>query len=143
MKNFNYYLVVMVLFVFQSTSVFSQGKINKVIDGDLFTIVVKGYASEKLWIGCTINPDTYSEIDLKPKRVSKGNYEVSFNLSTGAANSLMRGNSSIPYVVALWEEKISLKECEKRYGKGSKQCKWARKNGYQFEGRIDRYSGRY
>jgi len=133
----------MTIVLIQSHSVFSQSRIIKVEDSDLYTIIVRGFASEKLWIGCTVNPDTHSETDLKPQQVPQGEFTVKFNLSTGSVSSLMQGNTSVPYVVALWKERISLRECEKRYGKGSKQCKWARKNKYQLEDRIDRYTGRY
>jgi hypothetical protein len=109
----------MTILLLQSHDVFSQSRIIKVEDGDLYTIIVKGFASEKLWIGCTVNPDTYSEIDLKPEQVPQGEFTVKFNLSTGAGNSLMQGNTSVPYVVALWKERIriSLRECEKRYAR--------------------------
>jgi len=143
MKKLVFFLFIMIFSILQSHNVFSQGKIGKVEEGDLFTITVKGYASKDLWLGCTINPDTYNEIDLQPQKVPKGNFAIKLDLSTGAVSSLMQGNTSIPYVVALWEEKISLRECEKRYGEGSEHCKWARKNKYQMEGRIDRYSGSY
>jgi len=137
------YLFAVTLFVLSSNPAFSQGKISEVEEGDLFTITVKGHASKDLWLGCTVNPDTYKELDLKPEKVRKGNFSINFNLSAGAVGSLMDGKSSVPYVVALWEEKISLNECEKKYGKGSEKCKWARKNKYQMEGRVDRYSGSY
>lgn len=143
MKKLFFYSFVFLSLMLNSNSVFSQGRITEVEDGDLFTITVKGYASKNLWLGCTVNPDTYNEVDLKPQEVPKGNFEIKFNLSAGAASSLMQGNSSVPYVVALWEDKISLRECEKKYGEGSEKCKWARKNKYQMEGRVDRKAGSY
>jgi hypothetical protein len=141
MKQFFYCLMSMSLIILQSQIAFSQGKISEVKDGGLLTIIVKGYASKDLWLGCTVNPDTYNAIDLKPQKIAQGSFSIKFYLKSLSASNVMEGG--IHYVVALWEEKISLKECEKRYGVGSKQCEWAKKNNYQMEGRIDRYSGEY
>ena len=37
----------------------------------------------------------------------------------------------------------SLRKCEKKYGKSSDDCKWAKRNGFQMEGRLDRRKGTY
>jgi hypothetical protein len=148
MKKYIYYSFAIVFLILNSNYIYSQSKITEIKKGDsLFpTIIVKGYASQKMWLGCTINPDTYSEVDLKPKKVKKGYFEIEFNMSAGLTAGLFertkKGSSSIPYVVALWEDRINLRKCEKKYGKGADQCKWARKNGHQMEGRIDRRVGK-
>jgi len=141
MKNILVYLITLTLFILLSNLAFSQGRIIEVEDGDFYTIYVKGYASKNMWLGCTINPDSYNEVDLKPQKVTGGRFTISFNLSSGSISNVMKGKTT--YVVALWENKISLKQCKRKYGKGSERCKWARQNGFQMEGRVDRYSGSY
>ena len=149
MKRRFYYSLTIICLLLGSSFIYSQGRITEVKKaGGLFpTIVVRGYASHTMWVGCTIHPDTYNEIDLDPQKVKKGNFEIVFDMSVGLTVGLVErakgGSSSIPYVVALWEKKINLRKCEKKYGKDAAECKWARKNGYQMEGRIDRHSGSY
>lgn len=141
MKNDSLFSLIVTFLFLMSQNGFSQGTINRVNKSNGYKISVKGSASKDLWLGCTVNPDTYNETNLTPIRISKGNFTVQFDLYKGMASNLRQANNTIPFVVALWEERINLRECEKKYGKGSDNCKWAKREGYQLEGRVFRKTG--
>jgi hypothetical protein len=141
MKKLSSIIIIVIFSLLKSQFLYSQSTIARVTVDSGFKITIKGYASKDLWLGCTLNYDTYNETNLGALKVMKGNFSEQFNAYSALAKNLARGNSSIPYVVALWEEKINLRECEKRYGKGSERCKWARLNTYQLEGRVFRKTG--
>jgi hypothetical protein len=138
MRNFCIYSILLFIWLFDNSISYSQGSISSITKTSGFKITVSGYASKELWLGCTINYDTYKELDLTPVKISKGSFSQEFDLYKGFANNIAGGDFTLPVAVALWQEKISLKECEQRYGKGSEKCKWARKNNYQLEGRVAR-----
>jgi len=119
-----------------------EGVITEVdTKGTLWHIVVKVSGEGTLWVGCSVYPsgrENSYEVDLDPIKL-KGSGEVKFNIFPYF--SVHRGE--LDFVVALWEDKISLKECEKKYGKDSEKCKWARDMGFQMEGRLDSEEGTY
>ncbi|MFC1840732.1 hypothetical protein ACFL1N_14210 [Thermodesulfobacteriota bacterium] len=138
-----YILIVLFSFIFTSGPSAGNGRITNVDDdGNMGNIIVEVRGSGTLWVGCTIYPNGRGKYykDLEAKKV-KGGGKVSFNVLPHMSYS--RGSTSLEYVVALWEGKISLRKCEKKYGKNSDECISARRNGYQMEGRLDRREGTY
>lgn len=128
-------------FVFPTFSLAGSGRIVQIDDkGNAGSIIVTVSGSGTLWVGCTVYASGRGGwgSDLDTQKV-KGSGEVRFNVSHKLSPSKQR----LDYVIALWEKKISLRECEKKYGKGSDNCKWARRNGYQMENRLDRREGAY
>lgn len=106
-------------------------------------IVVHIQGQGTLWVGCTVYPPG-GEVELPAVRVS-GSSTVKFNVQAVMANYPMAiaQGGRLHYVVALWQEKINLAQCERKYGKNSPNCQWARANGYQMEGRLDQREGDY
>ena len=136
-----YIYTLFLLFLFPGLSAAGSGSFTKIDDeGNMGYLIVEVRGSGTFWVGCTVFPAGFGkyEVDLDAKKV-KGGESVKFNV----LSQMRTGNTSLDYVVALWEDKISLKKCEKKYGKNSERCKWARKNGYQMEGRLDRRQGTY
>ncbi len=141
---FNRTIFYMILIVVTILSGIAFGKSGRIVsvddDGNGGYIIVKVRGEGTLWVGCTVYPAGHGkyEVDLKPVKV-RGSDEAKFNVLPRMDFS----KRSLDYVVALWEDKISLRKCKKKYGKGSDRCRWARKNGYQMEGRLDRKQGSY
>ena len=134
-------LFLLFIFILPVLSFAGSGSFTKVDDdGNMGYLAVKVRGSGTFWVGCTVFPAGFGkyEVDLDAKKV-KGGGIVKFNILP----HMRTGKRSLDYVVALWKDKISLRKCEKKYGKNSERCKWARKNGYQMEGRLDRRQGTY
>jgi hypothetical protein len=135
-------LFLVFLFFIPRLSFAGSGRFTKVDDdGNMGYLVVEVSGRGTLWVGCTVFPAGFGkyEVDLDAKKVTNGG-TVKFNFLP----KMRAGNTALDYVVALWEDKISLRKCEKIYGKNSERCKWARgEMGYQMEGRLDRRQGTY
>jgi len=139
-------MLIIFIFITHASSAYcggSTGNITNIEDsGTMFKLIVSIRGKSTLWVGCTVYPPGYPpERDLKPKKI-KGSGTVTFNLAPFMANADVIMQGYLDYTVALWENKISLRKCEKKYGKGSERCQWAIKNGYQMEGRLDRRQGK-
>ena len=135
-------IVIFGLFVFGQTGFAGDGRIIKVDDeGNGGYLVVDVRANKTVWVGCTVYPQGRGgyEQNLKPIEVKKGYGKAKFNVLPRMDFTKRR----LDYVVVLWEKKISLRKCEKKYGKGSSDCRWARSMGYQMDGRLDRREGSY
>ena len=130
------------LFILSGSIAFGQdGKISEVHDyGNWGYLIVNIRGEGTLWVGCTVYPSGLKNkgVDFKPVEV-KGDSEAKINVFS-EMNSY---DERLEYVVTLWKDKISLKECEKKHGKGSKHCEGARRNGFQMEGPLDRKQGIY
>jgi len=134
-------LIVLLFVIINGTSFAGSSRIVQVDDdGNMGYILVKVSGSGTLWVGCTVYPAGFGkyEVNLDAQKI-KGNGVAKFYVLPRMRPS----ESGLDYVVALWEDKISLRECEKKYGKGSERCRWARSIGYQMEGRLDRKQGSY
>jgi hypothetical protein len=108
-----------------------------------------------MYVGLTINPDTKNEINFRGEKVHSGISYVDFDVSKihRNSNSLKRVftdpenyakneivNEELPYVVALWENKVNIINCTLDNGK---PCRYCKKRGYHLEGRIDRETAGY
>ncbi len=108
-------------------------------------LVVKVSGAGTAWVGLTIYRGR--EIDLDPVRIWPEHAGITIarfsgvELSAHPADRALHGG--FDYVVALWREKISLGTCRRRYGEDSEQCARAEQNGFQMEGRLDEWEGRY
>ncbi|MBZ0271358.1 hypothetical protein K8I61_04935 [bacterium] len=121
-------------------------RIKNVIDDPSKTmgdIIVEIEGTGSYWVGCTVFPVGRGkyEVDLDAQKVSApGTVKFPAVSKAGGFNTLTGGG--LDYTVALWQDKISLKECEKKYGANSDSCQWAKSNGYQMEGRLDSREGK-
>jgi hypothetical protein len=142
MLNRSFFYTILIIFtIFTGIASGESGRITNLDDeGNSRYIVVKVRGEGTLWVSCAVYPAGHGkyEVDLEPVEVHDSG-EAKFNL----LSKISLGKTSIDYVVELWEDKIGLRKCEKKYGKDSENCKWAIKNGYKMEGRLDRREGTY
>ena len=143
MRNFRAInVLIFSLFILYNCSSFTgNGRIFEVNnDENMSNIIVKVHGNGTFWVGCTVFPSGFGKygVDLDAQKV-RGGSAVKFKVLPGVDI----GESRLDYVVGLWEDKIDLRECERKYGKGSHRCQWARKNGYQMEGLLDRKQGTF
>lgn len=136
-----FYTILIIFTIFTGIVSGDSGRITSLADdGNSRYIVVKVRGEGTLWVVCTVYPAGHGKykVDLEPVEV-RDSGDAKFNL----LSKISSGKTSIDYVVSLWEDKINLQKCEKKYGKDSDNCKRARRNGYQMEGRLDRREGTY
>ncbi len=110
------------LFAGISSKSFSQEvKVEKIGGNDSFARVT-GFAPKKVWLGVTVVVDG-KEQDYQVVEV-KGKFTKDYNLKSllDMANA---ANSSIKWIVCLWEKKVN--NCG---------CQYCKRNGYHMEGRI-------
>ena len=130
--------LISIFLMLASVAIAGSGRIAKHY-GKLTNLIVEVQGSGTVWIGCTVHK--YGEKDLKPQKMSAPGV-VKFDFSEWYADpsTIMDG---VKYTVAVWQDKISKRECYKKYGDGSEKCRWAEKNGYQMEGRLDSQTGNF
>ena len=141
----HYQVILLLIFILINTpagiAFGKSGRITNIDDsGNMGNIIVTIRGEGTLWVGCTVYPAGHGkyEVNLDAKKI-RGSGKVKFMVMP----RVRTGETDLDYIVALWEDKISLRKCEKKYGKGSERCKWARVKGYQMEGRLDRREGTY
>ncbi len=114
-------------------------------DGLSNDLIVMVSGEGTVLVGLTIYPGR--EIDLDPVRIWPEHPGIAIARFSGVelarhlADRVLHGGFN--YVAAVWRERISLRTCRRRYGRDSEQCARAERNGFQMEGRLDEWEGRY
>ena len=141
----HYLVAFLLIFILINTPAgIAFGKSARIINiddsGNMGYLIVTVRGEGTIWVGCTVYPAGQGmyEVNLDAIKV-RGSDKVKFMVMP----HVRTGKTDLDYIVALWEDKISLRECERKYGKGSENCKWAKSKGYQMEGRLDRREGTY
>ena len=108
-------------------------------------LIVKVSGAGTAWVGLTLYPGR--EINLDPVRIWPEQAGITITrfsgveLSAHLADPVLYGGFN--YAATLWRERISLGTCRRRYGEDSELCARAEQNGFQMEGRLDQWEGRY
>ena len=108
-------------------------------------LIVKVSGRGTVWVGLTIDPGR--EIDLAPVRIWPEHPGIAIARFSGielAAHLADRvPQEGFDYVVTLWRERISPRNCRRPFGRGSERCAPAERSGFRMEGRLDEWEGRY